>query len=94
MIQKKLLFSVKESIPYIKKNIIYQWIGLLCNMVCIACLCFMIVSQPTFFNMFVYFFLILRYYVNSKAVEMSYQSSSIVKKTVTFSFICKIIKNW
>ena len=24
MINKKLLFSVKESIPYIKKNVLYQ----------------------------------------------------------------------
>ncbi len=31
MINKKLLFSVRESIPFIKKNVLYQWIGLVCN---------------------------------------------------------------
>lgn len=81
MIQKKLLFSVKESISYIKKNILYQWIGLLCNMVCTACLCFIITNKPTFFICTcIVLSLILRYYVNSKAVEMSFQSSSMVKK--------------
>jgi len=33
MINKKLLFSVKESIPYIQKNVLYQWIRLICNVI-------------------------------------------------------------
>ncbi len=42
MINKKLLFSVRESIPFIKKNVLYQWIGLVCNVLSTACLCWII----------------------------------------------------
>ena len=45
MINKKLLFSVKESIPYIQKNVLYQWIRLICNVCSTACLCLIIAKH-------------------------------------------------
>ena len=95
MINKKLLFSVKESIPYIKKNVLYQWIGLICNICSTACLCLFITKSDVnryglFFLIFGY--LILRYIVNQKAIEMSYQSSHIVKETLRSRLYKKLSK--
>ena len=71
-------------------------------MVCTACLCFMITYKPNFLICIcIIFSLILRYYVNSKAVEMSYKSSSIVKKKLRARLYKKLseigngyTKNW
>ena len=83
MINKKLLFSVKESIPYIKKNVLYQWIGLICNVCSTACLCWIITKNRSLsFIGIILVCLIVRYIVNQKAIEMSYQSSHIVKETL------------
>lgn len=94
MINKKLLFSVKESIPYIKKNVMYQWIGLICNVCSTACLCLIITKQD---NYFIYIgmilvCLIIRYIVNQKAIEMSYSSSHIVKETLRTQLYKKLSK--
>lgn len=94
MINKKLLFSVKESIPYIKKNVMYQWIGLICNVCSTACLCLIITKQD---NYFIYIGMILvcsiiRYIVNQKAIEMSYSSSHIVKETLRTQLYKKLSK--
>ena len=94
MINKKLLFSVKESIPYIKKNVMYQWIGLICNVCSTACLCLIITKQD---NYFLYIGMILvcsiiRYIVNQKAIEMSYSSSHIVKETLRTQLYKKLSK--
>ena len=95
MINKKLLFSVKESIPYIKKNVMYQWIGLVCNVCSTASLCLLITKSDV--NRYVLFLvvfvcLILRYIVNKKAIEMSYQSSHIVKETLRSCLYEKLSK--
>ena len=95
MINKKLLFSVKESIPYIKKNVLYQWIGLICNVCSTACLCLLITKSDV--NRYVLFLLvfgclILRYIVNQKAIEMSYSSSHIVKETLRSRLYKKLSK--
>ena len=95
MINKKLLFSVKESIPYIKKNVMYQWIGLVCNVCSTASLCLLITKSDV--NRYVLFLvifvcLILRYIVNKKAIEMSYQSSHIVKETLRSCLYKKLSK--
>lgn len=84
MINKKLLFSVKESIPYIRKNVMYQWIGLICNVCSTACLCLIITKQDNYFLYIgmILVCLIIRYIVNQKAIEMSYSSSHIVKETL------------
>ena len=95
MINKKLLFSVKESIPYIKKNVLYQWIGLICNICSTACLCLFITkSDVNRYGLFFLIFgcLILRYIVNQKAIEMSYQSSHIVKETLRSRLYKKLSK--
>lgn len=94
MINKKLLFSVKESIPYIKKNVMYQWIGLICNVCSTACLCLIITKQD---NYFLYIgmildCLIIRYIVNQKAIAMSYSSSHIVKETLRTQLYKKLSK--
>lgn len=94
MINKKLLFSVKESIPYIKKNVMCQWIGLICNVCSTACLCLIITKQD---NYFIYIgmilvCLIIRYIVNQKAIEMSYSSSHIVKETLRTQLYKKLSK--
>ena len=94
MINKNLLFSVKESIPYIKKNVMYQWIGLICNVCSTACLCLIITKQD---NYFIYIgmilvCLIIRYIVNQKAIEMSYSSSHIVKETLRTQLYKKLSK--
>lgn len=95
MINKKLLFSVKESIPYIKKNVLYRWIGLICNICSTACLCLFITkSDVNRYGLFFLIFgcLILRYIVNQKAIEMSYQSSHIVKETLRSRLYKKLSK--
>lgn len=51
MINKKLLFSVKESIPYIQKNVLYQWIRLICNVCSTACLCLIIAKIEVFYGL-------------------------------------------
>ena len=93
MINKKLLFSVKESIPYIKKNVLYQWIGLICNVCSTACLCWIITKNRSLsFIGIILVCLIVRYIVNQKAIEMSYQSSHIVKETLRSCLYKKLAK--
>ena len=93
MINKKLLFSVKESIPYIKKNVLYQWIGLVCNVCSTACLCWIITKNRSLsFIGIILVCLIVRYIVNQKAIEMSYQSSHIVKETLRSRLYKKLDK--
>ena len=93
MINKKLLFSVKESIPYIKKNVLYQWIGLICNVCSMACLCWIITKNRSLsFIGIILVCLIVRYIVNQKAIEMSYQSSHIVKETLRSCLYKKLAK--
>lgn len=93
MINKKLLFSVKESIPYIKKNVLYQWIGLICNVCSTACLCWIITKNRSLsFIGIILVCLIARYIVNQKAIEMSYQSSHIVKETLRSRLYKKLAK--
>ena len=93
MINKKLLFSVKESIPYIKKNVLYQWIGLICNVCSMACLCWIITKNRSLsFIGIILVCLIVRYIVNQKAIEMSYQSSHIVKETLRSRLYKKLAK--
>ena len=93
MINKKLLFSVKESIPYIQKNVLYQWIGLICNVCSTACLCLIITKHRSILCIGIIFIcLILRYIVNQKAIEMSYQSSHIVKETLRSRLYEKLSK--
>ena len=94
MINKKLLFSVKESIPYIKKNVMYQWIGLICNVCSTTCLCLIITKQDNYFLYIgmILVCLIIRYIVNQKAIEMSYSSSHIVKETLRTQLYKKLSK--
>ena len=93
MINKKLLFSVKESIPYIKKNVLYQWIGLICNVCSTACLCWIITKNRSLsFIGIILVCLIVRCIVNQKAIEMSYQSSHIVKETLRSRLYKKLAK--
>ena len=93
MINKKLLFSVKESIPYIQKNVLYQWIRLICNVCSTACLCLIITKHRNILCIGIIFIcLILRYIVNQKAIEMSYLSSHIVKETLRSRLYKKLSK--
>ena len=93
MINKKLLFSVKESIPYIKKNVLYQWIGLICNACSTACLCLIVTKNRSLsFIGIILVCLMIRYVVNQKAIEMSYQSSHIVKETLRSRLYKKLSK--
>ena len=93
MINKKLLFSVKESIPYIQKNVLYQWIRLICNVCSTACLCLIIAKHRNILCIGILFIcLILRYIVNQKAIEMSYLSSHIVKETLRSRLYKKLSK--
>lgn len=93
MINKKLLFSVKESIPYIKKNVLYQWIGLICNACSTACLCLIVTKNRSLsFIGIILVCLMIRYVVNQKAIEMSYQSSHIVKEHFVLVYIRSYLK--
>lgn len=93
MINKKLLFSVKVSIPYIQKNVLYQWIRLICNVCSTACLCLIIAKHRNILCIGIIFIcLILRYIVNQKAIEMSYLSSHIVKETLRSRLYKKLSK--
>lgn len=93
MINKKLLFSVKESIPYIKKNVLYQWIGLICNACSMACLCLIVTKNRSLsFIGIILICLMIRYIVNQKAIEMSYASSHIVKETLRCRLYKKLSK--
>ena len=93
MINKKLLFSVKKSIPYIKKNVLYQWIGLICNACSMACLCLIVTKNRSLsFIGIILVCLMIRYIVNQKAIEMSYASSHIVKETLRCRLYKKLSK--
>lgn len=93
MINKKLLFSVKESIPYIKKNVLYQWIGLICNACSMAYLCLIVTKNRSLsFIGIILVCLMIRYIVNQKAIEMSYASSHIVKETLRCRLYKKLSK--
>ena len=95
MINKKLLFAVSESIPYIRKNVIYQWLGLISNMISTACLCMLIVERKLDLKLvgLICIMVILRYVVNQKAIQNSYASSHIVKEKLRaklYEKLCQI----
>lgn len=92
MINKKILFSVKESLPYIRRNVIDQWIGLVCNVISTACLCLLIVERKLNFKLVgvIGLMLILRYFVNQRAIKNSYQSSQLVKEKMRTRLYIKL----
>lgn len=92
MINKKILFSVKESLPFIRRNVIDQWIGLVCNVISTACLCLLIVERRLNFKLVgvIGLMLILRYFVNQRAIKNSYQSSQLVKEKMRTRLYIKL----
>ncbi len=92
MINKKILFSVKESLPYIRRNVIDQWIGLVCNMISTACLCLLIVERKMDFKLIgmIGLMLILRFFVNQRAIKNSYLSSQLVKEKMRSRLYTKL----
>ncbi len=82
MINKKILFSVKESLPYIRRNVFDQWIGLVCNMISTACLCLLVVERKLDYKLvgIIGCMLGLRFLVNQRAIKNSYLSSQLVKE--------------
>lgn len=92
MINKKILFSVKESLPFIRRNVIDQWIGLVCNVISTACLCLLIVERKLNFKLVgvIGLMLILRYFVNQRAIKNSYQSSQLVKEKMRTRLYIKL----
>ncbi len=92
MINKKILFSVRESLPYIRKNVIDQWIGLICNVVSTASLCLLIVERELNFKLVgvIGLMIILRYFVNQRAIKNSYQSSQLVKEKMRTRLYTKL----
>ena len=92
MINKKILFSVKESLPFIRRNVIDQWIGLVCNVISTACLCLLIVERKLNFKLvgLIGLMLILRYFVNQRGIKNSYQSSQLVKEKMRTRLYIKL----
>lgn len=92
MINKKILFSVKESLPFIRRNVIDQWIGLVCNVISTACLCLLIVERRLNFKLvgLIGLMLILRYFVNQRGIKNSYQSSQLVKEKMRTRLYIKL----
>ena len=92
MINKKILFSVKESLPFIRRNVIDQWIGLVCNVISTACLCLLIVERKLNFKLVgvIGLMLILRYFVNQRGIKNSYQSSQLVKEKMRTRLYIKL----
>lgn len=71
----------------------YQWIGLVCNVLSTACLCWIIARHRSILWIGILFIcLILRYILNQKAIEMSYLSSHIVKETLRSRLYKKLSK--
>lgn len=71
----------------------YQWIGLVCNVLSTACLCWIIARHRSILWIGILFIcLILRYILNQKAIEMSYLSSHIVKETLRSRLYKKLPK--
>lgn len=92
MINKKILFSVRESLPYIRKNVIDQWIGLVCNVISTASLCLLIVERELNFKLVgvIGLMLTLRYFINQRAIKNSYQSSQLVKEKMRTRLYTKL----
>lgn len=101
MINKKLLMSVKESLPYIKKNVLFQWLSMLCSIAISALLAAAMASL--FFHQFywclygttfgILVLLALRYFFIQQASKASYTSSALVKKTMRerlYKKLCEI----
>lgn len=82
MINKKLLKFVPESHRYIKKNVVYQWLGMLSNVLITALFLLFIRSLNYMYLGLVVVLMILRFGVNRQATMNSYQASKIVKKTI------------
>lgn len=82
MINKKLLKFVPESHRYIKRNVAYQWLGMLSNVVITALFLLFIASLNYMYLGLVLVCMILRYVMNHQAIMNSHQASKIVKKTI------------
>lgn len=98
MINKKLLFSVKECIPYIKKNVLFQWLGLVCNIIATLSLVALITNSydSLLCIVCIVISIFIRMFMNQKAIEMSYASSHLVKETLRKRLYRKLseIKNY
>ncbi len=91
MINKRLINTVEESKSYIAKNVLFQWIALLANIISIFAMAFVIqriaegsisLPQLAWTAIVIIFMIGVRYLCNLMAGKMSYKASSKVKTTL------------
>lgn len=82
MINKKLLNFVPESHRYIRRNVIYQWLGMLCNVVITTFVLWFIAYFKYIYLIIIMIAMLLRYILNRQSTLMSYHAAKIVKKTI------------
>lgn len=101
MINKRLIHSVKESKPYIVKNVAFQWISLIANIIIIKTIANLLqalyYAQLTAKQMVITAILattaiLVRFFCAIGASRMSYLSSKTVKKTLRERIYQKLLR--
>lgn len=98
MINIRLLKAFPKSAQYIRLNVLFQWLGLLMNVILSASIAYLIASaieqRPISWIVFVIMILSLcvRMICNDRAVQMSFASSSLVKEQMRERLFSKLSK--
>ena len=98
MINIRLLKAFPKSAQYIRLNVLFQWLGLLMNVILSASIAHLIASaieqRPISWIVFVIMILSLcvRMICNDRAVQMSFASSSLVKEQMRERLFSKLSK--
>lgn len=101
MISKKLIQLLDQSIIYVKKAIVYNWLSLLCNIAFIYSVASIIyylylgtlsVTEIAIYSILCIIVMILRYFMQKQAVYNSYQASVDVKVTLRKKIYNKLLQ--
>ena len=101
LINKRLIGTVKESKKYIIKNVLFQWISLLANIILMGLIAHLLqsvyqgsvdVKQIGIFVCFGVLAIVIRSISITIASKMGYLSSKAVKKTIREKIYIKLLK--
>ena len=101
MINKRLIGSVRESKPYVAKNVVLQWCSLLCNIAMMAAIAWLLQglylqtadgTQIAVTAGIGAAALVIRFFCATQASRMSYLSSKAVKKTLREQIYRKLLR--
>lgn len=97
MINKRLLHAFPQSMTYIKKNVLCQWIGLLTSTVLSGSIAFMIASvlahQKVSYGLILILMIVcivIRIFMNKAAAAASFRSSETVKEQMRQKLFSKL----